>query len=71
MIHHSYDTDDYLGHLITKRNLVLQDYEQRMEEFKNSINKSNATGIPLSEYVSRLAETGLENLRDVNFTGGA
>ncbi|KAL6228811.1 hypothetical protein BDW75DRAFT_226175 [Aspergillus navahoensis] len=57
----------YITFLITKRHLLARDYRGRMEALQASIQKSNATGIPLANYVSKLAEVGLENLDDIHF----
>ncbi|KAF7586206.1 hypothetical protein BBP40_009297 [Aspergillus hancockii] len=59
----------HISFLEAKRRLVVEDYKGRMRTLLDSIAKSNATGIPLSEYVSRLAQTGLANLDDPWFTG--
>ncbi|GIC87632.1 uncharacterized protein Aud_004018 [Aspergillus udagawae] len=59
----------YMSLLEAKRSLIVEDYASRMRQLLDSIAKSNATGIPLSEYVSRLAQVGLENLKDPRFTG--
>jgi hypothetical protein len=47
---------------------MMEDYRGRMEGLKTSVQKSNATGIPLANYVWKLAEVGLENLNDVHFS---